>query len=94
MIALYRPGPLGAGMITHYIDRKKNKEPVTYPHPLTENILKETYGVMIYQEQIIQIVQEVGGFSLAEADIFRRAIGKKKKEILQNKGQDLYCRVL
>ena len=83
VIALYRPGPLGAGMITHYIDRKKNKEPVTYPHPLTENILKETYGVMIYQEQIIQIVQEVGGFSLAEADIFRRAIGKKKKEILQ-----------
>ncbi len=83
LIALYRPGPLGSDMITRYINRKKNKEPVVYPHPLTENILKETYGVMIYQEQIIHIVQEVGGFSLAEADIFRRAMGKKKKEILR-----------
>ena len=82
LIALYRPGPLGSDMITRYINRKKNKEPVVYPHPLTEDILKETYGVMLYQEQIIHIVQEVGGFSLAEADIFRRAMGKKKKEIL------------
>ena len=83
LIALYRPGPLSSGMVARYINRKKNKEPVVYPHPLTENILKETYGVMIYQEQIIQIVQEVGGFSLAEADIFRRAMGKKKPEIMR-----------
>lgn len=77
IIALYRPGPLGSGMINDYINRKKLKQKIEYPHPLTENILKPTYGVLIYQEQVMRIVQEVAGFSLSDADIFRRAMGKK-----------------
>ena len=79
-IALYRPGPME--MIPTFINRKFGKEKVIYPHPLLEPILKDTYGVIVYQEQILEIARAFAGFSLGEADILRRAVSKKKEEIL------------
>ena len=76
--ALYRPGPLDAGLIPIFINRKHGKEQVSYQHPLLESILKETYGVIVYQEQIMKIAQELAGYSLGEADLLRRCMGKKK----------------
>ncbi len=72
--ALYRPGPLDAGLIPIFIDRKHGREKVSYDHPLLEPILKETYGVMVYQEQIMKIAQELAGYSLGEADLLRRCL--------------------
>ncbi len=77
MVALYRPGPMDN--IPTYINRKHGDEPVDYLHPMLEGILKETYGVIIYQEQVIQIAQIMGGYSLGQADLLRRAMGKKDK---------------
>ena len=77
LVALYRPGPLGAGMAERFVARKNGKEDIDYPHPSTESTLKETYGVIIYQEQVMQIARLVAGYSLSEADLLRRAIGKK-----------------
>lgn len=82
LIALYRPGPLDTGMIDDFIARKSGKKSIVYEHPLLEGILKNTYGTIVYQEQIMQIVQVLGGFSLGEADLLRRAMGKKKPEVL------------
>lgn len=82
LIALYRPGPLDTGMIDDFIARKSGKQKISYDHPLLEKILKNTYGTIVYQEQIMQIVQSLGGFSLGEADLLRRAMGKKKPEVL------------
>jgi len=82
ILALYRPGPLGSGMVEDYVQCKHGRKRVIYPHPLMEDILKETYGVLVYQEQIIKSVQVLAGFSLGEADLLRRAIGKKTPEIL------------
>ncbi|GIU74479.1 MAG: DNA-directed DNA polymerase [Bryobacteraceae bacterium] len=76
--ALYRPGPMQ--FIDEYIDRKHGRKPVTYELPQLEPILQETYGLPVYQEQVMQIAQAVAGYSLGEADILRRAMGKKKKE--------------
>ena len=76
MNALYRPGPME--FIPNYINRKHGKEEVVYPHPLLEDILKNTYGIMVYQEQIMQTAQIMAGYSLGQADILRRAMGKKK----------------
>lgn len=78
--ALYRPGPMEN--IPLYIDRKHGKEIVRYPHPDLEQILKKTFGVIIYQEQIMQIASHMAGFSLGEADLLRRAVSKKKKDVL------------
>ncbi len=83
LVALYRPGPLGSGMVDSYIRRKHGEEPVNYPFPELEPILKETYGLFIYQEQIMQIANVLAGYSLGEADILRRAMGKKKKDIME-----------
>lgn len=80
MVSLYRPGPLA--YIPEFIDRKFGRKKVEYPHPSLEEILKPTYGIAVYQEQIMQLVQAFAGFSLGEADILRRAIGKKKYELL------------
>lgn len=80
ILALYRPGPLDSGMAEHYINRKHGREPVKYPHPLLQPILKDTYGIILYQEQIMQIARDMGGYSLGEADLLRRAMGKKKPE--------------
>jgi len=81
MVALYRPGPLGSGMVEDYIAGRHGKK-TTYMHPSLEPILSETYGVILYQEQVMQIVQALGGFSLGRADMLRRAMGKKKPEII------------
>jgi len=81
MNALYRPGPMD--MIDDFIDRKKGKKEITYLHPKLEPILKETYGIIVYQEQVMRITSDLGGFSLAESDIMRRIMGKKKKEEME-----------
>lgn len=82
LVALYRPGPLGSGMVADFINGRHGKKVVTYLHPLLEPILKETFGVILYQEQVMQIVRVLAGFSLGQADLLRRAMGKKKHEIL------------
>ncbi len=81
--ALYRPGPLTSGMTQQFIDRKVGLEKVEYKHPLLENALKKTYGVCVYQEQVMQIVRDLAGFTLGEADILRSAMGKKDPALLQ-----------
>ena len=81
-VALYRPGPLGSGMVDDFIGGRHGRKKVTYMHPLLEPILKETFGVVLYQEQVMQIVQVLAGFTLGQADLLRRAMGKKKAEIL------------
>ncbi len=83
VVALYRPGTIRAGGIEEYINRKSGKTPVTYPHPKLEPILKGTYGIIVYQEQIMQIANVLAGYTMAEADLLRKAIGKKKPEILK-----------
>ncbi|MFL5354506.1 DNA polymerase III subunit alpha [Archangium sp.] len=81
--ALYRPGPLDSGMVDVFINRKHGREPVVYPHPALEPVLKDTYGVIVYQEQVMQISQVLGGYTLGRADLLRRAMGKKKAEVMQ-----------
>lgn len=80
LVALFRPGPLQSGMVDDFIMRKKGKAKITYPHPLLEPILKPTYGVIVYQEQVMQIAQVLAGYTLGAADLLRRAMGKKKPE--------------
>jgi len=80
ILALYRPGPLDSGMAEEYIKRKHGKEKIKYLHPLLESILKDTHGVIVYQEQVMQIAQVLAGYSMGEADILRRAMGKKDPE--------------
>jgi len=80
--ALYRPGPIQGGMIDDFIARKTGKKRVTYDLPQLKEILDETYGVIVYQEQVMQIAAAVAGFSLGEADVLRRAMGKKKHEVM------------
>ncbi len=80
LVALFRPGPLQSGMVDDFIDRKHGRAKVIYPHPDLEPILKPTYGVILYQEQVMQIAQVLAGYSLGAADILRRAMGKKKPE--------------
>ncbi len=83
VLALYRPGPLKSGLVDSYINRKHGREPVEYPFPELEPILKETYGVIVYQEQIMKMSQILAGFTPGEADTLRKGIGKKKKEIIE-----------
>jgi DNA polymerase-3 subunit alpha len=78
--ALYRPGPMAAGLHTEYAKRKHGLSPVTFPHPDLEDILSATYGLLVYQEQALQIAQRIAGFTLGQADLLRRAIGKKKQK--------------
>ena len=80
--ALYRPGPLEGGMVDDFIDRKHGRKKVEYDHPLLEPILKDTYGVIVYQEQVMQISSALAGYSLGKADLLRRAMGKKKAEVM------------
>ncbi len=81
--ALFRPGPIGGGLIDDFIKRRHGKIRVEYPHPWTEEILEETYGVIVYQEQVMQIASKLAGYTLGEADILRRAMGKKKKGVME-----------
>ena len=83
LLALYRPGPLNSGMHDEFVDRKHGVSPVTYPHELLEEVLEETYGVIVYQEQVMEAARVLAGFSLGQADILRRAMGKKKKEEME-----------
>jgi len=80
LAALYRPGPLGSGMDKEWVDRKHGRTRVSYPHPLLETVLAPTYGVIVYQEQVMKIAQVLAGYSLGGADLLRRAMGKKKPE--------------
>jgi DNA polymerase-3 subunit alpha len=79
-VALYRPGPLGTGMVKDYIDCKHGRKPVQKMHPLVDDLLSPTYGVIVYQEQVMQIAQRLAGYTLGSADLLRRAMGKKKPE--------------
>src|SRR6202162_5933320 len=78
--ALYRPGPIQGGMIDDFIDGKHGRKQVAYDFPELKEVLEETYGVIVYQEQVMQISNRLAGYSLGEADILRRAMGKKKAE--------------
>lgn len=80
--ALYRPGPLGSGMVDDFIERKHGRQQIKYIFDELETILKETYGVIVYQEQVMKIASAIAGYSLGEADILRRAMGKKKAEVM------------
>lgn len=82
LVALYRPGPLGSGMVEDFIRRKHGQSPIKYLHPALEPILKETYGVILYQEQVMRIANVLASYSLGEADELRRAMGKKKAEAM------------
>ena len=83
LLALYRPGPIGSGMLDDFMQRRHNRVPIKYHHKKLEPILKETYGIIVYQEQIMQIVSELAGFTLAQADLLRRAIAKKTPEVME-----------
>ena len=85
MNALYRPGPMNS--INEFIDRKHGKKKIVYPHPDIKPILKETHGIIVYQEQVMQIANEIGGFNMAEADIMRRAMGKKIPELMKESAE-------
>lgn len=87
VLALYRPGPLGSGMVDQYIERKHGRSPISYPHPALEEALKETYGIILYQEQVMQIAARLAGYTLGQADILRRAMGKKKVEEMEEQRQ-------
>ncbi|MFH1002212.1 MAG: DNA polymerase III subunit alpha [bacterium] len=91
LLALYRPGPLGSGMIEDFINRRKGTIEIKYAHPQLESILKETYGVIVYQEQVMKIASELAGFTLGQADILRKAIGKKQKGVME-KQRELFIK--
>lgn len=82
LLALYRPGPLESGMADDYVERRHGRQKITYPHPSLSEVLDETYGLPIYQDQVMLMAQALAGFSLAEADILRKAMGKKNKDIM------------
>jgi DNA polymerase-3 subunit alpha len=82
LVALYRPGLLSMGQHTEYAERKHGRKPVTYPHPDLEEVLRSTYGIIVYQEQVMQIAVTFAGFSMSEADTLRKAMGKKRLEVL------------
>ena len=80
LLALFRPGPLNSGMADSYIRRKHGEEETVYPHDLAKTALSETYGVFVYQEQVMEVARRLAGYTLAKADLLRRAMGKKKPE--------------
>ena len=82
LVALYRPGPMAANMHNDYADRKNGRKPIEYLHPDLEEVLGDTYGLMIYQESVMRVAQKVAGYSLAEADNLRKACGKKIRELI------------
>lgn len=90
LVALFRPGPLQSGMVDDFINRKHGRAKVSYPHPKLEPILRSTYGVILYQEQVMQIAQVLAGYSLGAADLLRRAMGKKKREEMAEQ-REIFC---
>jgi DNA polymerase-3 subunit alpha len=91
LVALFRPGPLQSGMVDDFINRKHGRAKVQYPHPKLEPILRPTYGVILYQEQVMQIAQVLAGYSLGAADLLRRAMGKKKPEEMAEQ-REIFCK--
>ncbi len=91
LLALYRPGPLGSGMVEDFIKRKRGEAEITYDHELLEPILRETYGIILYQEQVMKIANVIAGFTLGQADIMRRAMGKKQEKLLMEMEKDFYA---
>lgn len=91
LVALFRPGPLQSGMVDDFINRKHGRARVSYPHPKLEPILRPTYGVILYQEQVMQIAQVLAGYSLGSADLLRRAMGKKKPEEMAMH-REIFCK--
>ncbi len=91
LVALFRPGPLQSGMVDDFINRKHGRARVVYPHPKLEPILRPTYGVILYQEQVMQIAQVLAGYSLGAADLLRRAMGKKKPEEMATQ-REIFCK--
>jgi DNA polymerase-3 subunit alpha len=91
LVALFRPGPLQSGMVDDFINRKHGRAKVLYPHPKLEPILRPTYGVILYQEQVMQIAQVLAGYSLGAADLLRRAMGKKKPEEMAEQ-REIFCK--
>ncbi len=88
LVALFRPGPLQAGMVEDFVERKHGRKEITYPHPSLVPVLKDTYGTIVYQEQIMQVFQVLADYSLGQADMVRRMMGKKKlDEMAQQKGK-------
>jgi len=83
VLALYRPGPIGSGMLEDFIQRKHGQKPINYSYPKLEPILKDTYGIIVFQEQVMQIASTLAGFSFSEADLLRRAMGKKNPEVME-----------
>ena len=83
LVALFRPGPLDSGMVDKFVDRKHGRVPITFPHPALEPVLKDTYGTIVYQEQIMQVFQILADYSLGQADMVRRMMGKKKIDEMQ-----------
>jgi DNA polymerase-3 subunit alpha len=83
LVALYRPGPLQSGMVDDYVGRKSGTTKIEYLHPSIVDLTEETLGVIVYQDQVLQIAQKMAGYSLGEADLLRRAMGKKKPEVMQ-----------
>jgi DNA polymerase-3 subunit alpha len=82
LVALYRPGLLSVGQHTEYAERKHGRKPITYPHPDLEDALKTTYGIIVYQEQVMQVAVRIAGYSMGEADTLRKVMGKKQRELL------------
>jgi len=91
LVALFRPGPLQSGMVDDFINRKHGRARVLYPHPKLEPVLRPTYGVILYQEQVMQIAQVLAGYSLGAADLLRRAMGKKKPEEMAIQ-REIFCK--
>lgn len=88
LVALFRPGPLESGMVTDFVERKHGRQEIKYAHPLLEPVLKDTYGTIVYQEQIMQVFQVLADYTLGQADMVRRMMGKKKlDEMAQQKGK-------
>lgn len=83
LVALYRPGPLNSGMVDQFVDRKHGRQRVEFKHPDLEPILEDTYGTIVYQEQIMQVAQGLAGYTLGQADLLRRAMGKKKADVME-----------
>src|SRR5207237_4605829 len=84
LVALYRPGPMAH--IGSYIARREGREPATPPDPLLADVLEESYGVIVYQDQVLQVVRKLAGYSLGQADVLRRAMGKKDKLVMAREG--------
>ena len=82
LVALYRPGPMAQNWHNAYADRKNGRKPVEYPHPDLSEVLEPTYGLMIYQEQLMRVAQRLAGYSLSEADTLRKAAAKKKRDLM------------